>query len=117
MRRRSDDAFPRDQRNRGERRQSKAGYLDTLAECSPGDCVTRSPQGRPMSAMGQKRTSDSRLLMSALPPKADIAERQFDVRFVPIADIALRLRAQLETRLPTFAANIAKFRPKLSRKP
>jgi hypothetical protein len=39
--------------------------------------------------------------MSALPPKADIAERQLDVRFVPIADIALRLRAQLETRLPT----------------
>jgi len=24
--------------------------------------------------------------MSALPPKADIAERQLDVRFVPIAD-------------------------------
>jgi hypothetical protein len=26
--------------------------------------------------------------MSALPPKADIAERNWDVRFVPKADIA-----------------------------
>jgi len=25
--------------------------------------------------------------MSALPPKADIAERNWDVRFVPLADI------------------------------
>ena len=25
--------------------------------------------------------------MSALPPKADIAERELDVRFVPIADV------------------------------
>jgi hypothetical protein len=29
--------------------------------------------------------------MSALPPKADIAERQFDVRFVPIGDMSLSL--------------------------
>jgi nitrogen fixation protein len=29
--------------------------------------------------------------MSALPPKADIAERQLDVRFVPKADIDGRL--------------------------
>jgi hypothetical protein len=27
--------------------------------------------------------------MSALPPKADIAERQLDVRFVPKADIGV----------------------------
>jgi hypothetical protein len=40
-----------------------------------------------MSAMGQKQTSDWRPLMSALPPKADIAGRQLDVRFVPKADI------------------------------
>jgi hypothetical protein len=31
-------------------------------------------------------TLDRRLLMSALPPKADIAERRLDVRFVPKAD-------------------------------
>jgi hypothetical protein len=42
-----------------------------------------------MSALGQKRTWDCRSLMSALPPKADIAGRQLDVRFMPIADIAL----------------------------
>jgi hypothetical protein len=32
------------------------------------------------SAMGQKQTSDCRLLMSAIPPKADIAEHSLDVR-------------------------------------
>jgi len=37
-----------------------------------------------MSALGQKQTSDQRPLMSGLPPKADIAGRQLDVRFVPI---------------------------------
>jgi hypothetical protein len=40
-----------------------------------------------MSALGQKQTSDWRPLMSALPPKADIRQRDRDVRFVPIADI------------------------------
>jgi hypothetical protein len=38
---------------------------------------------------GQKRTLDRRLLMSTLPPKADIADHDTDVRFVPKADIAL----------------------------
>jgi hypothetical protein len=37
-----------------------------------------------MSALGQKQTSDWHPLMSALPPKADIAGRHLDVRFVPI---------------------------------
>jgi hypothetical protein len=41
-----------------------------------------------MSALGQKQTSDGRALMSALPPKANIARRQSDVRFVPEADIS-----------------------------
>jgi hypothetical protein len=41
-----------------------------------------------MSALGQKQTSDWRLLMSALPPKADIVRRGGNVRFVPEADIA-----------------------------
>jgi hypothetical protein len=36
-----------------------------------------------MSALGQKRTSQPVRPMSALPPKADIAGRQADVRFVP----------------------------------
>ena len=40
-----------------------------------------------MSALGQKQTSDWRLLMSALPPMADIAERNQRVGFVPIPDI------------------------------
>jgi hypothetical protein len=40
-----------------------------------------------MSALGQKQTSQHILLMSALPPKADIAEGDWHVRFVPKADI------------------------------
>jgi len=40
-----------------------------------------------MSAMGQKRTSQQVSGLSALPPKADIAERGWNVRFVPKADI------------------------------
>ena len=40
-----------------------------------------------MSALGQKRTFRPRNVMSALPPKADIAERVLDVRFVPKACI------------------------------
>jgi hypothetical protein len=40
-----------------------------------------------MSALGQKQTSNSQPVISALPPKADIAGRQLDVCFVPQADI------------------------------
>jgi hypothetical protein len=39
-----------------------------------------------MSAMGQKQTSGKVRMMSALPPIADIAERDRHVRFVPKAD-------------------------------
>jgi hypothetical protein len=38
--------------------------------------------------MGQKQTWRPAISMSALPPKADIAERDQDVRFVPEADIS-----------------------------
>jgi hypothetical protein len=40
-----------------------------------------------MSALGQKRTSERFQSMSALPPKADMVQRSWDVRFVPKADI------------------------------
>jgi hypothetical protein len=40
-----------------------------------------------MSALGQKQTFRPFIAMSALPPKADIEERDQDVRFVPKADI------------------------------
>ena len=39
------------------------------------------------SALGQKQTSGHDRLMSALPPIADITESDWDVRFVPQADI------------------------------
>src|SRR5262249_2629211 len=41
----------------------------------------------PMSAMGQKQTLQSVRPMSALPPKADIDWSDWNVRFVPKADI------------------------------
>jgi len=44
----------------------------------------------PMSDLGQKRTSAHVRSMSALPPKADIAAGQTNVRFVPKADIVSR---------------------------
>jgi hypothetical protein len=40
-----------------------------------------------MSALGQKQTFDDVWRMSALPPKADIADAMTNVRFVPKADI------------------------------
>jgi hypothetical protein len=46
----------------------------------------------PMSALGQKQTSRSEIAMSALPPKADIGERNLDVRFVPFSDMAVPKR-------------------------
>ena len=42
---------------------------------------------RSMSALGQKQTFERLRLMSALPPKADIAERDWHVRYVAKADI------------------------------
>src|SRR5262245_20607886 len=40
-----------------------------------------------MSALGQKQTSVDAKAMSALPTKADVGQRNCDVRFVPKADI------------------------------
>ena len=37
-----------------------------------------------MSALGQKQTLHRSIAMSAIPPKADIADHDPDVRFVPI---------------------------------
>ena len=51
-----------------------------------------------MSALGQKRTLQVRL-MSALPPKADIDGRCFDVRFVPKADSCTAAKSVLFDRL------------------
>jgi hypothetical protein len=39
-----------------------------------------------MSHLGHKRTSQDVRVMSALPPKADIAERNSNVCFGPLAD-------------------------------
>jgi len=44
-----------------------------------------------MSALGQKQTSEQDWIMSALPPKADIAEGSYDVCYVPKADMTTAL--------------------------
>jgi hypothetical protein len=41
--------------------------------------------------LGQKQTLPDISAMSALPPKADIAGQQLDVRFVPKGDILMPL--------------------------
>jgi hypothetical protein len=49
-----------------------------------------------MSALGQKWTSNWRPLMSALPPKADLAQHDRDVRFVPKADSCTATNSRLD---------------------
>src|SRR5262249_23719755 len=53
-----------------------------------------------MSALGQKRTSRLVEGMSALPPKADITDRSWHVRFVPKADISSIWIYRLAIRAP-----------------
>jgi hypothetical protein len=51
--------------------------------------------GRPMSALGHKRTSMHLDLMSALHPKADIAQRGDAAVLAPRTALALRLSGQI----------------------
>jgi hypothetical protein len=57
-----------------------------LAKWGSGVSLRGSNLEPPMSALGQKQTLRGVRPMSALPPKADIVERQWHVRFVPKAD-------------------------------
>jgi hypothetical protein len=57
-----------------------------------------------MSQMGQKQTLKRVRPMSALPPIADIAERDLDVRFVPKADV---LRCGEERRYSITSSAVA----------
>jgi hypothetical protein len=47
-----------------------------------------------MSALGHKRTLGLVSLMTALPPKADIAQHGGNVRFVPEADFAPNMKSR-----------------------
>src|SRR5262249_39050524 len=69
--------------------QGKASYRLKIAYWKVDGCGFRhTPLSvRPMSALGQKRTSRHFQSMSALPPKADIGTQSRNVRFVPKADI------------------------------
>jgi hypothetical protein len=57
-----------------------------------------------MSALGQKQTWRPEIVMSALLPKADIAGRQLNVRFVPTAVINRR-----EAPFPIYSASVCNF--------
>jgi hypothetical protein len=61
-----------------------ATSIDASQSRSSRSPIARAPIARTPTAAGQKQTSN---WLSALPPKADIAGRQSDVRFVPKADI------------------------------
>jgi hypothetical protein len=58
---------------------------------SPENEIQAERSRQRMSPSGQKQTSPRSNGMSALPPKADIAEHNHHVRFVPIADINISL--------------------------
>jgi hypothetical protein len=62
-----------------------------------GSLVQGSNPEHLMSASGQKQTLHRSNVMSALPPKADIAGRRLDVRFVPKADIRLIVTSKRKT--------------------
>jgi hypothetical protein len=64
---------------RGSGQGTVDGQTSTLEAVGRGS-RNRSLSGCAMSAMGQKQTRRSEITMSALPPKADMAGRQFDVR-------------------------------------
>src|ERR1700756_2357167 len=57
-----------------------------IRQRQPQRSVRTLEAGLPMSALGQKRTSRSEITMSALPSQTDIAEYDWDVRFVPEPD-------------------------------
>jgi hypothetical protein len=61
-----------------------------------------------MSALGQKQTCTA-TVMSALPPKADIAGRQLDVRFVPEADMGSNAASRKRRIRSCSAAASARF--------
>ena len=42
-----------------------------------------------MSALGQKRKSRTTILMSVIPPKAEVSLSRRDVRYVPLAEVAM----------------------------
>jgi hypothetical protein len=63
-------------------------------------------EGQLMSALGQKQTFPRVRLMSAIPPKADIAEGDDDVRFVPKGDIT-RLQAEFPAALLDYLGNVS----------
>jgi hypothetical protein len=65
------------------RMSSSAMTMTAAAPVSFGEgAEPRAPHqiGPPMSGLGHQRTLQRILMMSALPPKADIAEREEDVR-------------------------------------
>jgi hypothetical protein len=56
-----------------------------------------------MSGLGQKQTLSRVYPMSAIPPKADIVQYDYNVRFVPKANIALRHSITSSARPIAFA--------------
>src|SRR5215469_10396679 len=63
--------------------RTTSGY-ERISHFQIENCAVRYAKAdRPMSALGQKQTSQHVPAMSALPPKADIGTQPLNVRFVP----------------------------------
>jgi hypothetical protein len=74
------------------------------ANSSPDHCQR-------MSALGQKRTSANVGMMSVLPPKADIAERDRNVHFVPKGDIRVYSTTSSAATSSVFVSGIVRPSP------
>ena len=67
--------------------------LGLRVDLRPLACLSTLCAAIAISALGHKRTFRSTIVMSALPPEADIRAQMQNVRFVPIADIAPFIRS------------------------
>jgi hypothetical protein len=83
-----------------------------MAKQIPAAAIRRASSSDACGGGGDVRRDPSRLIarerlaaMSALPPKADIVERDCHVRFVPKADIAHRWSAVASCLRPASAAH------------
>src|SRR5258708_7289330 len=70
------------------------GIVAFRGVCAEG-LITHRTRGAPMSVQGQKQTLSGECSMSARPSKADIRRRGWDVRQVPLTEVAPRKSATL----------------------
>ncbi len=60
-----------------------------------------------MSALGQKRKSVTTILISVMRPKAEVSLSRFDVRYVPLAEVAMPAEAPSTASKPEIHHTVA----------